>query len=371
MQNPVACANRILMLPLRYAHLSAVMFHGRAHTDSSSLIRIFGLAAVLTMALWGTAAHAVEGSRPPLKPPMTKPAKTKTPASGRPLVDGVSAQSLTYDMLKLITFFEQRGWTVDRYEIEKIMPEALLSVCRCTPAVRAAAVASLRRQLRALGGASRLVWERNGHDTSAVSHLLTVERAIRLLTDAIVVAPRECPYWLEPKPRFRGHQIDTDHVTLNLGGGGLFSLRKFRGRWLIGGGGGGRITASFPIASRWKLRLGPDLGGAALVGSDVATDNVEIDFVTSVPIALRRFAGLYVYDVEVSPLALGMWWRAPVRYGVRLSGLVGVSAPRLRGVLPWTGLSVGLEWVPASRGQNAQWTLRMGLRFGFAIRLWD
>ncbi|MCO4761893.1 MAG: hypothetical protein KC502_10330 [Myxococcales bacterium] len=286
-------------------------------------------------------------------------------------VDPESSRSLVYDLTKLVRFFEQRGWTIDRYEFRRVMPEALLSVCRCDLGTRAAAAQTIQRKISALGGPSKLTWQKNGHNLGAVSETLTLERTARLLAEARRVAPEVCPYYLVRHARFRGYQIDTDHITIGAEGGGLFSLRQHQDQWLVGGGGTGRVVVSFPIDSRWKLRLGPAVGGAALVGDDVSTDNLAVDFVTSVPITARRYAGLYLYDIEVAPVALGMWWREPVRYGARLGGLFGISAPRLRGFLPWTGLSVAMEWVAPSGDQPAQWTLRMGLRVGFAIRLSD
>lgn len=285
--------------------------------------------------------------------------------------DPESVDALVYDLIKLVAFFEQRGWTIDRYEIERILPEALLSVCRAAPEVRAGAARELARRITAQGGPSRPRWQRNGHDVSALADTLRLERTVRLLTEARRVAPAECAYWMQPRSRFRGHQLDTDHVTLNAEGGGLFSLRRPRGAWRIGGGGSGRLTVSVPLSARWKLRIGPEIGGAALIGQDIAADDVTFDSVWSLPITFRRFAGLYLYDVEIAPMELGMWWREPPRFGLRVGGLFGISAPRLRSFLPWTGLAAGVEWVPAQAGRAAQWTLRMGFRVGFAWRLRD
>ncbi len=301
-------------------------------------------------------------------PPAPTPASRSAEA---PPLDPVSVALLVYDLLKLVAFFEQRGWTIDRYEIERILPEALLSVCRCSEAVRAGAAASLQRQITAEGGASEPIWRANGHDVGAVEDIITLERAAKLLATARARAAQECAYWMVAKDHFRGHQIDTGHVTLNFEGGGLFSVRRTHGRVRFGGGGSGRITAALPITTRTKLRLGPEIGGAALVDQDVTADTVSVDVVTSFPIAMRRFEGLYLYDVEVAPLMLGLWWRDVVRYGVRLGGLFGVSAPRLRSFLPWTGIAVGVEWIPRQGNVPEQWTLRMGLRFGIAWRVSD
>ena len=294
-----------------------------------------------------------------------------SPSAETLAVDPVSVSLLVYDLLKLVAFFEQRGWTIDRYEIERILPEALLSVCRCSEPVRAGAAVSLQRQISAEGGASEPIWRANGQDFSAVEGIITLERAVKLLALARARAPQECAYWMLAKDRFRGHQIDTGHVTLNFEGGGLFSVRRANGRIRFGGGGSGRITAALPITIRTKLRLGPEIGGAALVDQDVTADTVAVDVVSSFPIAVRRFEGLYLYDVEIAPLLLGLWWRDVVRYGVRLGGLFGVSAPRLRTFLPWTGVAVGIEWIPRQGNTPEQWTLRMGLRFGIAWRVSD
>ena len=285
--------------------------------------------------------------------------------------DRRSVDALVYDLVKLVAFFEQRGWTIDRYEVQRILPEALLSICRCSPAVRAGAARELTRRIEADGGPSRRRWQRNGHDLDAVSQALRLERAGRLLAEGRRVAAAECAYWMQPGDRFRGHQIDTDHITLNAEGGGLFSLRRPRGTWRVGGGGSGRLTVSLPLSSRWKLRIGPEIGGAALIGQNISAEDVTFDSVWSLPITFRRFAGLYLYDIEVAPMELGMWWRERARFGLRVGGLFGLSAPRLRTFLPWTGLAMAVEWVPAQAGRAAQWTVRMGFRVGFAWRLGD
>ena len=52
--------------------------------------------------------------------------------------------------------------------------------------------------------------------------------------------------------------------------------------------------------------------------------------------------------------------------GGRIGLLVGVSALRLRELLPWTGLVIMGEAIAPRRDEGWMWSVRAGIRVGFA-----
>ncbi len=290
---------------------------------------------------------------------------TGDPASSGP--EAAAQEGLRYDLDKMVELRQQRGWTIDRFEIEAMLADALLSVCRVRAVDRRATVVTYDADITALGGPAAARWRAGQRDLDALGPTIALERARALLLAAMARVDADCPFHVAPSARFRGRQRDSEGVTLNLEGGGLASVGVRGGRIRVGGGGAGRVSASFGLGPSWNLRVGPELGGAALVDDQLRTDDVTVDFLMALPVALRRTLGTYIVDIEAAPVLVGIpWQQADQRWGGRVAMLVGVSALRLRQVLPWTGLVVMGEAIAPRGGEAWMWSVRAGVRVGFA-----
>ena len=276
-------------------------------------------------------------------------------------------ESLRYDLEKIVELREQGGWAIDRLELEAMLPDALLSVCRVPQGERTATVRSYDAQIQAMGGPAAGRWRSGERDLDTLRPTIALERTRALLLAAMTRAAEDCPFYLEPSLSFRGRQRASEGVTLNAEGGGLASVGGRAGRLRVGGGGAARISASFGLGPGWNLRIGPELGGAALVDNQLRTDDVTVDFLIALPVALRRTIGAYIVDVEAAPVIVGIPWQAAEqRWGGRVGLLVGVSALRLRELLPWTGLVIMGEAIAPRRDEGWMWSVRAGIRVGFA-----
>lgn len=282
--------------------------------------------------------------------------------------EDMAAEALVFDVEKLVFVRGQRGWTIDRYEYRELLADALMSVCRAPAPIRERAVAMLADEVTRVGGPLETIW-RPGLDEAALKPVLFATRSLELLRLAIQRASRDCPIYMAPLRRFGGLQGDAGYVTLNAEGGGLFTIRRRSGDWQVGGGGGGRVLLGYGLSPRWLLRAGGEVGGAALVDETVRADSVDVDFFAAVPITIRRVTPAWNYDLELAPLGAGVPWRAPLRYGLRVGMLMGLSYVRVRSVLPSGAFGLHLEYIAGRGAIPAVWSVRMGVRVGFAIRL--
>ncbi|HAN31457.1 MAG TPA: hypothetical protein DCQ06_07650 [Myxococcales bacterium] len=279
-----------------------------------------------------------------------------------------TAQSLLFDIKKLVELTEQRGWTIRSYELRRLMPDTLMSVCRVEPEVRRRTLAMLRAAHKAAGGSPIDVWKKEGKMSSRMVEMLTLDRSEELLSMAVRAAEKQCPFYLQTDPHFRGRHRDGSALFLSTEGGGAFAVRH-TDKWIFGGGGRGRVMMGRGFGSNLSLRAGVELGGAALVDERFKTDDVQIDLITAVPVVLRQQSGIYVWDAEVAGITYGIPGRDVMRYGARVGALFGVSALRIRAVLPWTGLLVTAEYVFPRGPLPGQWTVRTGFVVGFNLNL--
>ena len=287
--------------------------------------------------------------------------------TGAAKADSGIAHAVLFDVTKIVHLRGQRGWRIDVLEERELLPDALMTVCRVSPTEAGEAHALLRRRILELGGPLKAAWLRAGKDLDAVSHLLVLTRAADLL-ELANKHRGDCPFYLEPQANFVARHADNQHVTINAEGGGLFSFRRRDGKWIVGGGGAGKITLGYGLSPRWAIRSGFELGGAALVDNSIRADAVKVDFIGAVPIALRRLTPTWNYDIEVAAVGLGIPWRDPMRYGFRVGGLIGLTYLRVRSLLPWGGYAVSFEYVFPRGHLPGQWTVRTGLRVGFNLR---
>ncbi len=286
---------------------------------------------------------------------------------------GSATESLIFDLQRAVTLREQRGWAIDRFVYEGLLPDALLSVCATPPPARVDAAAHLDARIAALGGPVEAAWRKRGRDLGKVSELLGITRTRRLLALAMRSSKRDCPFWMTPKPKFSGRQRDVDRLTLGAEGGGLATFRVADGRAVGGGGGAGRVVISQGFAQRWSLRAGIEVGGGALSDKELSVAGIGTELFATLPVTLRRVGRNWLFDFEAAAVALGVPWRKNdyMRYGARIGILGGFSYLRVLDVLPWAGYAISYEYVFGRRGLSDQWSIRAGFRFGFSWRVDD
>jgi hypothetical protein len=260
------------------------------------------------------------------------------------------------------------GWTIDRYEFEELMPAALMSICSAPDAARAAALAHVDAQIEALGGPVEVAFRERGGDLDEVDELLFATRVRDLLEEALRRAPEECPFWLRPSPSFRGIQTDAYRFTLSLEGGGLLVLQHAQGKLTPGGGGAGRLLLGRGLDTRWTLLAGVEFGGHAQFNQTETETHFPISFVAAAPIVLRHHDRTWHYDFELAPIGYFAQIDTRVSPGLRGGALIGLSALRIRGIMPWAGVGAAFEYAFPTSFRTAVWSVRAGARVGFD---WD
>ncbi|MGK4006585.1 hypothetical protein WMF31_28450 [Sorangium sp. So ce1036] len=278
---------------------------------------------------------------------------------------------LLVDLEKMVEMQQSLGWTIDRYEIDEMMSPALMSVCSAPPEARVAALDVLDARIRDLGGPVEEAFRRRGGDLGEVADLLFATRVRALLSEAMRRAhgpDAECPFWLRPSPAFRGRETDAYRTTLNLEGGGLVVLESADGRALLGAGGSARLLLGRGLNERWTFLAGGEFGGTAQLDQTETKTRFPISFVAALPLVLRHNDLTWHYEAEIASLAYFTQDDPRVSPGLRLGALVGVSALRVRNIMPWAGIGIALEHVLETHRRPAQWNLKTGARLGFD---WD
>lgn len=309
-----------------------------------------GLGAAVAAAALASAAAAAE---PP--PPLPLP--------------GESAEAaLVADLEKMVESQASLGWTIDRYELEELMPTALLSVCSAPEPTRDAVLTHLAARVEALGGPVEEAFRERGGDLGAVSELLFTSRVHALLSEAMLRAGDECPFWLRPSPSFHGLQTDAYRFTLNVEGGGLLVLHHAGDKVTFGGGGAGRLMLGRGLSARWTVLAGAELGGHAQFEQTETETHFPISLVVAAPLVLRRHDRTWHYDLEVAGLGYFTQTDLRVSPGLRGGVLLGISALRVRSIMPWFGVGAAFEYVFPTSFRGPLWSIRAGARVGFD---WD
>ena len=68
---------------------------------------------------------------------------------------------------------------------------------------------------------------------------------------------------------------------------------------------------AYPLIGR--TRLGAEMGGAGLLDKSLATDDLNLDFYTAVPLVFRHRKMALYQDIEVAGVALDAWNGTPRR----------------------------------------------------------
>jgi hypothetical protein len=286
-------------------------------------------------------------------------------APGEPSAASVAA--LIFDLERIVASEESGGWLLEQQAQDAIHQDVMESVCRATPPVRARALEQLSERALALGD-PRTLYERAGKQlTSQVESALSAQRARSALERGTEAAPGQCPFWVRPDPEFRGLQSTRDRWIVNFDTGGTVQLRSTQGDWSIGAGGFGRVLGgySFTYAS---LLAGLELGGGALVEPHTNPTAFAVNYIPALPVILRLHRDAWNVDLEGASVALFQASNHRLSYGVRGGVTIGVSALRLRGILPWFGLGLATEYHFENSARPGAWYLRGGLRVG---GVWD
>jgi hypothetical protein len=280
-----------------------------------------------------------------------------------------AVRALLDDLEKIVEVQVSVGWKIDRYEIEEMMPDALLSVCRTTEDTRSAALTALDERLDDLGGPPEEAYRASGGRYKAIGPNLFVGRIRALLEEAIRRAPSECPFYIEQEPDFTGVQTDAHRFSISAAGGGLFTLQHWGGKvFKIGGGGSGRLLLSYGLTPRWSIMAGPELGVTAIFDQTEVSTNFPLQFVGATPIVVRLRSVTWHYDIEAAPLGFYTQTEGEVSFGLRGGFLVGVSTLRIRGIMPWFGVGANVEYIFPTDVRGGLTLLKGGARVGFD---WD
>jgi len=293
-------------------------------------------------------------------------------ACARTLPPDPSSAALYRDLQRIVGLQTTAGWQIDRVEIEGILPAALMSLCRVEPESRARLLRWLDERIAALGGPVEDAYANRGHKLSRVKALLAETRIRMALARAMEAAAEDCPFWLEPKPGFRGRQISDDRWQLSLGGGGKGILVSQGGEQDIHFGGAGRILFGRAIGDRWSLYAGAEAGASASFPRDDEGGRgalvLGVDVVAPV-VARFRFVNSYV-EAEAGYLArVTEDQHAPV-HGMHVGAAVGGRATRTRWFFPGAAFAVSYErtFPRASQGEPLQ-TVKIGFRVAFDLNL--
>ena len=145
------------------------------------------------------------------------------------------------------------------------MPDALMSVCTASDAVRTATRIRLKARITASGGPAKALFAASGGDDPRIDDLLTMERSLALFERAVRESAEDCPFTLTPTEPFFERQRPTGRWFLSSEGGGLFNIRISESDKRAGGGGSGRFMAGYGLNHSWSIRSGMEFGGAGLL----------------------------------------------------------------------------------------------------------
>ena len=221
----------------------------------------------------------------------------------------------------------------------------------------------LSEQLEHHGGPSEAQFQTHGELNRAIRNARRIER-VQALLDSAQENRANCPYWLSASDDFAGIQGNEGRVSVWLESGGGGSLGWSNERAELGGGGAARIMPAMGIGQRVTLAVGFGLGASGVLPEeDDGTREFRGVLSTIVPLVIRATDLSRIYDVE---LALSTRFVGSDAYhGARASFGIGLTAPRVAGLMPYALLWTGYEYTPTQHGSPEQHSLWLGSRVGF------
>jgi hypothetical protein len=275
--------------------------------------------------------------------------------------------ALVRDIEKVVDSEEQiKGWVVDDAEIELVINDAMLSLCRVPPGERAAAVQWLSQEISARGGPVAEAWRKNGKDLGAVSELMLLSRTRALLEEAQRrAAAGKCPFWIEPEEDFKGRQSFRHRFLVAGEGGGRFSVGIENTGTAhavigLGAGGAGRILGGYGVSDDFTLLVG---GEVALGGRLTAPGGVVI---TGTGLVSGRINFLsYYLELETGPVGYQNQLTGLQQFGAH--GAIGFGTTTLRsfgGFVAGSVFSISYDYAFGSTRSNL---ITLGVRATYAL----
>lgn len=268
------------------------------------------------------------------------------PGCARPLPPQPSTSALYRDLHRLVSLRAATGWYIDRLELDELLPDALMSVCQVQPGHRALLRDWLDARIAALGGPVEQAYRARGRDLDRVSELLALTRVRMTLTRAMDAAGADCPFWLEPRPVFRGRQISDDRWQISIAGGGRGVLKSRGDKQDMHIGGSGRLLFGRNLGRDLAIYTGAETGGTASFPKDASGErsNLVLTLDAVVPAVVRyRLTNTYI-EAEAGYLArtteeeLGQ-----IEHGLHLGVAVGGRTQRVRFLFPGAALNLSYE----------------------------
>lgn len=278
--------------------------------------------------------------------------------------------ALYRDLERLVTVEATSGWSIDRLEVEGLLPAALDSVCRVDAVDRASLLAWIDTEITRAGGPLEAAWRRAGKRMSKVARLQTLTRVRMVLDHAMTAAPADCPFWIEPEANFAGRQISDDRWQLSFGGGGKGIIVVQDGRTDLNAGGAGRALLGRTFGAHGGLYLGLEMGASASFPKDETGDRsgLVLGFDTVAPLVYRhRLVNTY-FEVEAGWLGhVTEEDLQTVDHGVHVGLAFGGRATRTRFLFPGAAFGVSYERTWPDEGPSLN-MVKIGFRVAFD---WD
>jgi hypothetical protein len=288
---------------------------------------------------------------------------SQTPAPKDP-----TERALFRDLERGVTVTAATGWSVDRIEIENMLPRALDSVCRVDELGRRGLRTWLDAEIARQGGPVEKAWRERGKKLSRVSELLVLDRVSKLL-DRAIEASVDCPFWIEPENPFRGRQISEARWQLSFGGGGQASAIAQGKNVDVSAGGAGRLLLGRMLHNGDGFYFGVEVAGSAQIPKDEngmrTTLELGADILT--PFVYRRIITNTYIEFEGAWLghATETDW-GDIDHGLHVGVAFGGRALRQRFLFPGAALAFAYERLFLDG--DDQTTLKVGARVEFD---WD
>ncbi len=293
--------------------------------------------------------------------------------AARPLPPEEPASLLYRDLERLVTVKAASGWTIDRLEIDSMLPDALMSACQVAPRHHGDLLAWLDRRIVTLGGPVEDAYHARGGDLGEVRDLLILTRVRMMLARAAEAADSDCPFWVSPDPSFAGRQISDDRWQLSLGGGGRGNVFLEGGTLDVEVGGASRLLFGRVIGDSLGLYAGLEVGGGGSAPKNMNGDRTNLQLVVEsvAPVVVRHYLLNTFIEGEFGYLARTTendWGN--IEHGVHIGVFVGARATRVRWFFPGAGFGISYERTfPNSSQGPALNMLKLGFRASFDIDL--
>ncbi len=290
----------------------------------------------------------------------------------RTLPRGTSESNLYRDLQRMVTIAQTAGWQIDRVEVDELLPDALMSVCRVRPEVRQALLGWLDTRIVELGGPVEEAYERRGRKLDKVDELLEFTRVRKVLAASMASAASDCPFYVRPRGVFRGRQISDDRWMVSFGGGGQGIISRTDGTSDINFGGAGRLMLGRNFGRSWALLGGMELGGSASFPKDADGDRGSLvfgfDLVFPAVVRLRR-VNSYV-EIEAGYLTHYTEVEGDGVSGMKVAVAFGGRATRKRWFFPGAVFGVSYERTFPNEMEGAVLHLvKLGFRVAIDVHL--